>query len=132
MTRGQKLNIKIMKNLLKKINVFGLAVVLVCGVIFTTQSAFTSVDPLEDGWYEIFITNTDFPEDEANQQIVGTTPLSVAPPLEDEEGCAQTINTGFKCAVFLDFDGVVEEMPATVDDVDGDAVQLIDDARQPL
>ncbi|MBB5440093.1 hypothetical protein HDC92_003791 [Pedobacter sp. AK017] len=119
-----------MKNLLKKINVFGLAVILVCGVIFTTQSAFTTLTPPADGWYEISITNPLFPEVAANQSIISTTPQT-APLVENEDGCAQTLNTGNKCFVYLDFEDTASTIPATVADVDNVNVSVSATARQP-
>lgn len=47
----------VMKNLLKKINVFGLGLILAAGTVFVTQSAFTNVNTLEEYGYD-FNTST--------------------------------------------------------------------------
>ncbi|MBC8988179.1 hypothetical protein H9X96_20690 [Pedobacter sp. N36a] len=64
-----------------------------------------------NGWYTITITNPSQPEMPANQSIGS---LTSAPPAIDPDGCAQTLNTGNKCAVFLTFTDEDAMLPATV------------------
>lgn len=127
-----KLNV--MKSLFEKINVLGFALILVCAVIFTTQSAFKGVQkmtPPADGWYEITITDSSLPEVASKQQISSSTPQD-APPVTSEEACAQTLNAGHKCSVFLDFESTATSIPATVADVDNVNVSITGTARLPL
>jgi hypothetical protein len=70
-----------------------------------------------DGWYTINITNPSQPELPANQDIgslIGT------PPVTDPDGCAQTQNTGNKCAVYLTFTDEDATLPATVAEANAD------------
>jgi hypothetical protein len=132
MTRGQKLNIKIMKNLLKKINVFGLAVVLVCGVIFTTQSAFKGVaklDPPADGWFEVTVIDPLLSHSDPTNLEIGIR--IDEPEEEDAEGCARTGNDGDFCAVLLNFTENATVVPAKISDVNSEFETIDDDAQQP-
>jgi hypothetical protein len=107
---------------------------LVLGLGLTiSMSAFKSVgklDPPADGWYEITITDLGDPENPEEQAITSSSPQT-APLVENEEGCAQTLNTGNKCFVFLDFESTATSIPATVDDVDDVHVSITATARQP-
>nr|WP_121272147.1 hypothetical protein [Pedobacter schmidteae] len=123
-----------MKNLLSKLNKTSVFAFVLGLLLIGTQSAFKAVsklDPPADGWYEITITDLMDPENPEEQAITSTSPQT-APDLENEEACAQTGNSGNKCFVFLEFDEEAEEIPATVDDVDGDLVTITATARQPL
>ena len=126
-----------MKNFLKKINKVGLLAFVAGLLLIGTQSAFKAgsvLTPPVDGWYTVTITNPSFPEVAANQRIDGLTPLEGEdiPPLEDELGCAQTLNTGNKCAVYLTFDIDATAIPATVADVNAEYETISGTSRQPL
>lgn len=126
-----------MKNLFARFNKVGLFAFVLGLLLIGTQSAFKAaakLDPPADGWYEVTITDPMDAENPEEQAITGTSPLTGddIPPLEDEEGCAQTQNSGFKCAVYLDFESTATTIPATVDDVDNVQVSINGTSRQPL
>lgn len=122
-----------MKNLLKKINVFGLAVILVCGVIFTTQSAFTSagkLTPPADGWYEVTVINPLLSHSEPTNLAIGGA--IDEPDEENAEGCAREDNFGDLCGVLLNFDTDATTVPAKISDINSEYETIDDEANQPL
>lgn len=122
-----------MKNFLSKLNKVSVFAFVLGLMLIGFMSAFKGIklDPPADGWYEITITDPMDAENPAEQAITSSTPQD-APPSTSELGCAQTLNTGNKCSVFLDFGPNATTVPATVDDVDGTNVSITSTARLPL
>lgn len=68
-------------------------------------------DDPEDGWYDVTIAPNGDP-DILNDQLIGDY-NPVAPPEEDEDGCAIE-NDGTRCAIHLTFGTGATSVPATV------------------
>ncbi|WP_285011117.1 hypothetical protein [Pedobacter faecalis] len=121
-----------MKTLLKKFNIGSLIILLVAGVVMTAQSAFTSakLDPPTDGWYHLSVIDDQVDPDLASNLAIGSYEPT-APPLTDDEGCAQQDNEGSRCMIYLDFTNLATSVPETVADVNSTYESITNEARSP-
>ena len=121
-----------MKTLFNKLNKFGVLAILFAALLITTQSAFKSAAKLTqpaDGWFEVAVIDLgESHTDPNNLDIMGR----ISEPDEvNDEGCAQSGNSGDLCAVYLEFTTAAFEVPNKVSDVNPTYSSIDGDAQQP-